>query len=65
METVVLRSKSKSNLKLLTDLAEKIGISVKYLSDDEKEEIGMINAIKKARTGKHVDTDNFVKKLRK
>lgn len=65
METVVLHGNSKSDLKLLTDLAKKIGISVKYLNDDEKEDIGLLNAIKKGRTGKFVDADNFIEKLRK
>jgi len=65
MQTVVLQSKSKVDLKLLTDLAKKIGIDVKYLTDEEKEDIGLLNAMKKGRTGKFVDTDSFVKKLRK
>ncbi|MCX6278518.1 MAG: hypothetical protein NT004_10510 [Bacteroidetes bacterium] len=47
METVVLSSSSKNNMKLLTDLARKIGITVKYLTDEEKEDIGMANAIRK------------------
>jgi len=63
METVVLHSNSKSDLKLVTDMAKKIGISVKYLSDEELEDIGMLNAIKKGRTGKFVDTDKFLEKL--
>ena len=65
MQTVVLNGKSKTDLKLLTDLAKKIGISVKYLSEEEKEDIGMLNAIKKGRTGKYVSTESFLKKLSK
>ena len=65
MQTVVLIGKSKASLKLLTDLAKKLGISVKYLTDEEKADIGLFNAIKQVRTGKYVDTDDFIKKLRK
>jgi hypothetical protein len=65
METVVLLGNSKTDLKLLTDLAKKIGITVRYLNDDEKEDIGLANAIKKGRTGKFVDTDKFIEKLSK
>lgn len=64
MQTVVLKSNSKSELKLLTDLAKKIGIQVKYLSEAELEDLGMINAIKKGRTKEFVDTDDFIKKIR-
>ena len=65
METVVLHSNSKANLKLITDMARKIGVTVKYLTDNEKEDIGLVNAIKKGRTGKFVDTDSFIEKLSK
>jgi hypothetical protein len=65
METVILSSKSKADIKLLTDLAKKIGISVKFLTAEEKEDIGMISAINAGRTKKYVNTDNFIKKLRK
>lgn len=65
METVVLNSESKENLKLVTKLAKKIGIKVKYLSEDEKEDIALINAITKGRTGKFIDTDAFISKLEK
>jgi len=33
METAVLQANSKADLKMLTDLAKKIGISVKYLTE--------------------------------
>ena len=64
MQTVVLKSNSKSELKLLTDLAKRIGVQVKYLSESELEDMGMLNAIKKGRTKEYVDTDDFVKKIR-
>ncbi len=65
MQTVVLHSDSKTNLKLLTDLAKKIGITVKYLTEEEKEDIGMLNAIHKGRTNEYVNTESFIKKMKK
>ena len=65
MQTVVLNSESKANLKLITDLAKKIGVSVKYITYEEKEDIGMLKAIKKGRTKKYIETESFLKKLRK
>jgi hypothetical protein len=65
METAVLQSKSKSDLKLLAENARKFGIAIKILTDEEKEEMGLLHAMKQGRTGKYTDTDTFVKKLRK
>ncbi len=65
METVILHSNSRENMKLITELARKIGVTVKYLTDEEKEDIGMALAIKEGRTGKFIDTDQFVEKLSK
>jgi len=65
METVVLQGNSKADLKILTDLAKKIGITVKYLSEEEKEDIGLLQAVKEGRTGKYVSTEDYLQKLRK
>ena len=65
METIVLNSNSKENLRLIADLARKIGVSVKYLTDEEKEDMGMVNAIKKGRTGEFVNTEDYLQKIGK
>ncbi len=65
MQTVILNSDSKSDLKLLLDLAKKIGIQSRVLSETEIEEIGLINSIRLGRTNEYVDPSNFIKKLRK
>lgn len=65
METVVLKSDSKENLKLLTDLARKIGIKVKFLTKEEAEDIGLLSAILTGSTGEYVDTDVFIESLKK
>jgi len=65
METLVLKSETKSELKIIADLAKKLGIRARYLTEEEKEDIGMVNAIKQGDVGRYVDTDDFIKKLRK
>ncbi len=46
MQTVILNSDSKTDLKLLLDLAKKIGIKSRILSESEIEEIGLANSIR-------------------
>lgn len=65
MQTIVLQSESKSELKLLADLAKKLGIKVKFLSNEDKEDIGLLNAINIGKTGEYIDSTTFLKKLRK
>lgn len=64
MLTAILKSKSKNDLKLLLDLAKKIGIDARQLTAEEAEEIGLVNAIKKGRTGESVDINKYLQKLR-
>ncbi len=65
METLVLKSETKSELKIIADLAKKLGIKTRFFSEEEKEDIGIVNAIKQGNVGRYVDTDEFIKKLRK
>lgn len=65
MQALILDTDSKSDLKLLLDIAKKIGIKAKTLSESDMEELGLIHAIKTGKTDEYVDTDSFLKKLRK
>ena len=65
MQTVIINSESKSDIKLLTDLAKKIGVNTKVLSATDIEEIGLSYAIKEGRTNEYVNTEKYVGKLRK
>ncbi len=65
METAILKSNSKENLNLLLDLAKKLNVNVKVLSEDELQDIGLAIAIKKGRTEKFINTESFLKKIRK
>ncbi|MBN4051233.1 hypothetical protein JYU16_00300 [bacterium AH-315-M05] len=64
MESAVLTSESKSNLAILLNLAKKLGIGVKRLTMEDIEDFGLVNAMKKGRTGKYIDTDKYLAKLR-
>ncbi len=65
METALLKSKSKPDLRLLLNLAKKIGVESKILSADDMEEICIARAIQKGRTGEFVDQTEFLRKLKK
>jgi hypothetical protein len=65
MQTVILNSDSKTDIKLLLDLAQKIGVKSRVLSETEIEEIGLVNSIRLGRSNKYVDTETYVQKLRK
>jgi hypothetical protein len=65
MQTVILNSDSKTDIKLLLDLAKKIEIKSRVLSDIEIEEIGLVNSMRLGRTNKFVDTTTYIQKLRK
>ena len=46
METIILSGDSKSNAKLIFELAKKLNFSVKKISTSESEEIGLYYSIK-------------------
>jgi len=64
MQTLVLSSDSAVNIRLIAEVAKKMGIKAKILTDEENEDIGMLNAIMKGRTGEYVDKEDFIKKLK-
>ena len=63
METIVLSGKSKANMKLILEFAQKLGVSARKLSNSEIEDISLIKAIQDRASGNYVDTDKFLKTL--
>ena len=63
MKAAILKSSSESDLKLLAAIAGKMGVKFKMLTIEEAEDIGLYNAMKQ-RTGKNIDVDRYLKKLR-
>lgn len=64
METAILSGKSKKDIQLLITIAEKMGISGKFISKDNLEDLAMANAIKQGETGELIDTNEFLKSLK-
>ncbi|TNE82457.1 MAG: hypothetical protein EP332_00130 [Bacteroidetes bacterium] len=65
MESIILKSESKESLSLLLKLAKKLGIEGAFLSEEAVEDISLVNAMKKGRTGELVDTNLFIQNLKK
>ena len=66
METLVIQSKNKTTINLVKKLLKELkGVeSVSLLSKSDKEELAMINAIIKGRSGKYIDTNSYLGKLK-
>lgn len=64
METLLLQSDSKEEIKLLATLANKMGLKAKVIKNDFLEDIALANAMQKERTGEYVDTEAYLKKLK-
>ena len=64
MKTAILSSESDSDIKLLIELANKLGVKTKILTEEDAEDLAMVYAIEKGKTGEYVDTQDFIKSLR-
>jgi len=65
MNSAILTTNSNKDLQLLIELAKKIGIKAKLLTDEQMEDYGLLQAIKNGKTGEFIDTDKFLKDLKK
>jgi len=64
MEGAILHTESYKDLSLILQLAKKLGISARKLSQEEIEDYGLSIAISEGKTGEYVDTDAFLRELR-
>jgi hypothetical protein len=64
MQQIIFQSQSKSDLKLLTDLAKKIGIETFFIKEDDFEDMVLLKAISSKRTKEYVNTEKFLSKLK-
>ena len=65
MESLVIDIKSKKDLKFFAELAQKMGFKSHVLTLEEKEDIGLGNAIKEAVQKDYVSKESVIKALRK
>ncbi|MEX0966271.1 MAG: hypothetical protein WD077_03470 [Bacteroidia bacterium] len=63
MKTALISSESGKDLKLILEIAKRMGLNFKQLSDEEIEDFGLIEAIRSGKTGETVNTEEFLKEL--
>jgi len=63
MGAIIIKADKKSN-KLLTDLAKKLGGNVISLADDQYEDFAIGSAMDSIKTGKTIDRDSIIMKLK-
>jgi hypothetical protein len=63
MGAIIIKADKKSN-KLLTDLAKKLGGNVINLADDQYEDFAIGYAMDSVKTGKTVDKESIIMKLK-
>jgi len=63
MESVVITPRNKKELEFVSDLMEKLGISTKKLSLEEKEDLGLGMLMREADRSKKISEKIILKKL--
>lgn len=64
MKTAIMTSDSDHEFQLLIDLANKLGIKVIELTEEQLEDYGLARAIKDGKTGEFIDADKFISYLK-
>lgn len=65
MTSAILKGHSKSDIKLLLDLAKKMGITAKFLTEEEAEDMALGYAVKEGDSGEYVPLHKYRSKLKK
>lgn len=65
MTGLIIRANKKRDLKLFTELTNRLGISSTLLSDEEILDIGLLKAIEEGQNSKIVSKEIIMKKLKK
>ena len=65
MNGVIITSSNKTDLKLFTDLANRLGISIKTISDEDLLDMGLLRAMDEGKKTKLVSKDRIMSKLKK
>ena len=63
MTGLFIPAADKSDLKIFIDLAKRIGIKTKQLSEEEMLDLGLFNAMKEGRKSAFVSKESILKKL--
>lgn len=63
MESIVINPKSKDEAKFITDLLQRMNISSKVITEDEKEDFGLLMMMKEVDRNEKVSREEVMKKL--
>jgi hypothetical protein len=63
MESIVINPKSKDEAKFITDLLQRMNISSKVITEDEKEDFGLLMMMKEVNRNEKVSREEVMKKL--
>ena len=64
MSTLIINSENKEDLKIFKELAKRLGLSAKILTEEEKEDEALLKLMKKALVGKNVSESSIMKILK-
>jgi hypothetical protein len=64
MESIVISPKTRDEAKFITDLLEKMKISSKIITEEEKEDMGLLMMMKEVDRNEIVSRDEIMKKLK-
>jgi hypothetical protein len=63
MESIVISPKTTDEAKLIKDLLNKMNISSKVITEEEKQDLGLLLMVKEADRNEIVPRDEIMKKL--
>lgn len=63
MDALIIKSKNRSDLKLISELVKKMGLEFKSLSEEEIEDLGLTILMKQADRTKTVSRETVMRKL--
>ena len=64
MESVIFSGKSKEDIQLLMQIAGRMNIKTRILTEADFEDLGLAAAIKEGETGEYINTDELLGSLK-
>lgn len=65
METIIINIKTQKDKLLFTSLANRLKLKSKVLSEEDKEDFGLLKAMMEAKQEDYVDRESIMKSLQK
>ncbi len=64
MESIIITPKNKSELEFISELLKKMKVKAKFLSPEEKEDLGLIELMKESDRTKTISRSKIMRKLK-